>query len=364
MRTPPPAAVSPFLALSALLFLLLATSVAANGYGGGGDAPAGANGYGGRDDASPGPKGDGGYQVPAYEKAVDGLDAGFYHKSCPDMEGIVQRAVRKAVRDDYTLAASLIRLFFHDFAVRGTDASVLIDVPHQSERYAHASRTLRGFDLIEEIKTELEARCHATVSCADILTAAARDAATAVGVPYWSLKYGRRDGKDSIADEADRLVPMGGQSVTDLIRFFESNGLTIIDLVALSGAHTIGRATCGAVRPGLCKRAGTLERQYGDFLRRKCGAGGDGEYVELDGETPTAFDNQYYKNLMRGRGVLDTDQKMLPDSRTGAFVRAFANQPSQIFTHQFAQSMRKLGEAQVLTGNEGEVRRKCSAVNY
>ena len=118
MRTPPAAAVSPFLALSALLFLLVATSVAANGYGGGGDAPAGANGYGGRDDASPGPKGDGGYQVPAYEKAVDGLDAGFYHKSCPDMEGIVQRAVRKAVRDDYTLAASLIRLFFHDFAVR------------------------------------------------------------------------------------------------------------------------------------------------------------------------------------------------------------------------------------------------------
>jgi len=116
MRTPA-AAVSPFLALSALLLLLVATSVAANGYGGG-DAPAGANGYGGRDDASPGPKGDGGYQVPAYEKAVDGLDAGFYHKSCPDMEGIVQRAVRKAVRDDYTLAASLIRLFFHDFAVR------------------------------------------------------------------------------------------------------------------------------------------------------------------------------------------------------------------------------------------------------
>ena len=117
MRTPPPAAVSPFLALSALLLLLVATSVAANGYGGG-DAPAGANGYGGRDDASAKPKGAGGHQVPAYEKAVDGLDAGFYRKSCPDMEGIVQRAVRKAVRDDYTLAASLIRLFFHDFAVR------------------------------------------------------------------------------------------------------------------------------------------------------------------------------------------------------------------------------------------------------
>lgn len=250
---------------------------------------------------------------------------------------------------------------------QGTDASVLIDVAGQSEKYAEASRTLRGFDLIEEIKKEMESKCRATVSCADILTAAARDASTAVGVPYWPLRYGRRDGKDSIAAEADSRVPMGGQSVTDLVRFFESNGLTIFDLAVLSGAHTIGRATCRAVKPGLCKRRGNpalLDRQYGDFLRRKCSAGGDGEYVELDGETPTTFDNQYYKNLMRERGVLDTDQKLLADSRTEPHVRMFADQPSQIFTHQFAESMRKLGEAQVLTGNEGEVRRKCSAVNY
>lgn len=133
-----------------------------------------------------------------------------------------------------------------------------------------------------------------------------------------------------------------------------------------AGAHTIGRATCGAVRPGLCgrRKAGTLDRQYGDFLQRKCRAGGDAEYVELDGETPTAFDNQYYKNLLRGRGLLDTDQALLADSRTGGFVKSFAYQKSQAFVHQFAHSMRRLGEAQVLTGNEGEVRRKCSAVNY
>lgn len=134
-------------------------------------------------------------------------------------------------------------------ARQGTDGSVLIDVPGQSEKYAEASRTLRGFDLIEEIKKELEAKCHATVSCADILTAAARDAATAVGVPYWSLKYGRKDGKDSIAAEADRLVPMGGQSVTQLIRFFQSKGLTIFDLVVLSGQSNI--TTCLFTPPQL-----------------------------------------------------------------------------------------------------------------
>lgn len=122
--------------------------------------------------------------------------------------------------------------------VQGVDGSVLIDVPGQSEKYAQASRTLRGFELIEEIKKELEAKCHATVSCADILTAAARDAAAsrAVGAPYWSLKYGRKDRKGYFsAGTADRDVPMGGQSVTQLIAFFEKNGLNVQDLVALSG---------------------------------------------------------------------------------------------------------------------------------
>lgn len=125
MRTPPL-----FLALSALLLLLLATSVAANGYGG--DAPAGSNGYGGggHDEASSEPKGAGGeeeglYQEAAYEKPVEGLDAEYYRKSCPQMEAIVNKAVRKAVGDDYTLAASLIRLFFHDFAVEVRTCSVL-----------------------------------------------------------------------------------------------------------------------------------------------------------------------------------------------------------------------------------------------
>ncbi|XP_040382411.1 peroxidase 7-like [Oryza brachyantha] len=309
-----------------------------------------------------------GYTQPAYRQPVSGLQPGYYQQSCPDMEGVVQRAVKKAIAADYTLAPALLRLFFHDFAVGGVDASVLVDAPG-SERYARASKTLRGFDLIDSIKKELEEKCPRTVSCADILAAAARDASAQVGVDYWQLAYGRKDGRKSSMVDADQYVPMGRESVTDLVAFFESRGLNVFDLVVLSGAHTVGRATCAAVRPRLCGYQGTgkpdaaLDARYADFLRRKCrSGGGDDAYVELDAETPTTFDNRYYQNLLHGMGLLETDQKLLPDSRTGEFVRELAAQPS-LFSHQFAKSMARIGAVQVLTGNEGEVRLKCSAIN-
>jgi hypothetical protein len=58
---------------------------------------------------------------------------------------------------------------------------------------ADASKTLRGFDLIDDIKAELEKKCKGAVSCADILTAAASDASIFVfwnkGVHYcWFLQ--------------------------------------------------------------------------------------------------------------------------------------------------------------------------------
>uniref|UniRef100_J3ML33 Plant heme peroxidase family profile domain-containing protein n=1 Tax=Oryza brachyantha TaxID=4533 RepID=J3ML33_ORYBR len=267
------------------------------------------------------------------------------------MEGVVQRAVKKAIAADYTLAPALLRLFFHDFAVGGVDASVLVDAPG-SERYARASKTLRGFDLIDSIKKELEEKCPRTV-----------------GVDYWQLAYGRKDGRKSSMVDADQYVPMGRESVTDLVAFCESRWLNVFALVVLSGAHTVGRATCAAVRPRLCGYQGTgkpdaaLDARYADFLRRKCrSGGGDDAYVELDAETPTTFDNRYYQNLLHGMGLLETDQKLLPDSRTGEFVRELAAQPS-LFSHQFAKSMARIGAVQVLTGNEGEVRLKCSAIN-
>jgi len=45
----------------------------------------------------------------------------------------------------------------------------------------------RGFEVIDTIKTGVEAACSATVSCADILALATRDGIALVSYPFLSL---------------------------------------------------------------------------------------------------------------------------------------------------------------------------------
>lgn len=46
------------------------------------------------------------------------LSHNFYQRTCPDAEGIIHRKVLAWIQKDFTLAPALIRLHFHDCAVR------------------------------------------------------------------------------------------------------------------------------------------------------------------------------------------------------------------------------------------------------
>ncbi|KAG9129679.1 hypothetical protein Leryth_017757 [Lithospermum erythrorhizon] len=296
----------------------------------------------------------------------DDLVLYYYRKSCPKLEKIIHNKVSTWMKHDYSIGPALMRLHFHDCSVRGCDASILLDYPG-SERVANASKSLRGFELIDEIKAEVEKVCPKTVSCADILTAAARDATVLAGGPFWSVPYGRKDGRVSIAKEADQYVPMGSEKITDLVEFYQSKGLNIVDMVVLSGAHTIGRSTCGSIQYRLFNYEGTgkpdpsINPKYLNYLKRKCRWAS--EYVDLDAETPKKFDVQYFKNLQNKMGLLKSDQLLYSDSRTKPLVDALGSQ-NFLFRHQFAASMVKLGNIQdYLSADDGEIRVKCSKVN-
>ncbi|CAI9116811.1 OLC1v1018069C1 [Oldenlandia corymbosa var. corymbosa] len=208
-----------------------------------------------------------------------GLFPEFYQFSCPQANEIVMSVLEKAISRDPRMPASLLRLHFHDCFVRGCDASVLLDdsATIVSEKNSGPNKnSIRGFEVIDEIKAKLELECPRTVSCADILALAARDSVVLSGGPHWEVSLGRRDSRSASLSESNRDIPAPNSTVQTLISFFQRQGLNEEDLVALSGGHSIGVARCVTFRQRLYNQNGnnkpdmTLEKTYYNELKAVC----------------------------------------------------------------------------------------------
>lgn len=102
-----------------------------------------------------------------------------------------------------------------------------------AEKEASPNLTLRGFEVIDEIKTELENRCKGVVSCADALALATRDGVGLAGGSFYALPTGRRDGL--VSNIADVNLPGPSLSVESAAEAFQSKNMTIQDLTTLLG---------------------------------------------------------------------------------------------------------------------------------
>ncbi|KAF3795809.1 Peroxidase 51 [Nymphaea thermarum] len=303
------------------------------------------------------------------------LRRNFYAQTCPNVEAIVREAVGRKLRQTFTTASGTLRLFFHDCFVQGCDASVILvsTANNKAEKDSADDITLPGdaFDTVIKAKAAIDAipQCRFKVSCADVLAIAARDVVAMTGGPFFEVELGRRDGRVSRESDVHGHLPLPEFKLDQLVSMFASHGLTLEDMVALSGGHTIGFSHCNRFTNRLFDYNRrfpvdpSMNATYAKQLQVQCPRNVDPNIaVGMDSVTPFAFDNQYFKNLLQGKGMFTSDQVLYTDPRSRSIVELFARN-NQAFNVAFANAMTKLGRVGVKTGNQGEIRRDCAFVN-
>ncbi|KEH30579.1 lignin-forming anionic peroxidase [Medicago truncatula] len=229
------------------------------------------------------------------------LSSTFYDSTCPNALSTIRTSIRTAISKERRMAASLIRLHFHDCFVQGCDASILLDDSStiESEKSARPNvNSVRGFEIIDKAKSEVEKVCPGVVSCADILAVAARDASFAVGGPSWTVKLGRRDSTTASKSLANTDLPLFTDDLTTLISHFSKKNLSPKEMVTLSGAHTIGQAQCFTFRGRIYNNASDIDAGFASTRQRGCPSSSttsnDQKLAALDLVTPNSFDNNYF----------------------------------------------------------------------
>ncbi|KAF5795696.1 putative peroxidase [Helianthus annuus] len=302
-----------------------------------------------------------------------GLKMKYYQNLCRSVsvENTVRDIVWSKVSADPAMAAKLLRLHYHDCFVRGCDGSILLDPTQNTttEKTAGPNRSISGYEVIDEIKTKLEANCPGTVSCADIVALAARDAVSfQFRREMWPVFTGRKDGRVSLASEVGGNLPSANANFTTLLNQFGTKGLNLNDLVTLSGAHTIGISHCTLVARRLYNFTGvgdadpSLDPTYAQTLRNLCpNPINPSTALEMDPNSSLSFDSDYYRALNQHKGLFVSDAALLTNRQSASVAKILEN--PKLFFAQFAMSMVKMGAVEVLTGGQGEVRTNCRVVN-
>ncbi|XP_060205783.1 putative Peroxidase 48 [Lycium barbarum] len=340
-------------------------------------------------------------------RSLGSLKYDYYYETCPEAERIIRSSVRDLFKKRPQIAPALLRLVFHDCFVEGCDASVLLDSVEgmQSEKESPPNESLKGFDVIDIVKSELEEACPGVVSCADAVVLAARESVILAGGPFYPLKTGRRDSVASFAEVATFELPSPQDDLSKIIESFSSKGFDEREAVSLLGAHSTGKIHCKFFVNRLYNFGGTnssdpsMDSEFLSLLRSKCNTNQatnlmspaskslspsqlisaspspssfivqlssvpvEEPAMKMDYEGPgESFGTLYYRSLLQGRGILYVDQQLTAGEETKTWVQAYASDVS-LFHKDFGLTMMKLSNLGVLTAPMGQVRKDCRKVS-
>ncbi|KAI3941666.1 hypothetical protein MKX01_018256 [Papaver californicum] len=300
------------------------------------------------------------------------LQVNGYQNTCSDAERIIYAWVEKVVTDEPWMAASLLRLHFHDCFVNGCDGSVLLDDTDTFTGDKNADpnvNSLRGFEVIDAIKSDLELVCPGTVSCADILATVARESVVLSNGPGWDVhQMGRKDSLTASITDTNNNLPFPKEDLNTILAKFQKAGLDIVDMVALSGDIFGTHTRCSTFNSTLQDRSSSAEPGELDFLAsliQLCSKSPDNNnpLAPFDLVTPATFDNQYFINLLSGEALLPSDHALVTgDIPTLEIVQIYARNPQSFFT-DFTRSMLRMGNLSPLTRENGQIRRNCRVIN-
>ncbi|GBG90285.1 Class III Peroxidase [Chara braunii] len=321
---------------------------------------------------------------PSYEKQPkEGeIDYSLYGK---EGRACLLRALHAATFEvldrDKTMAATLLRMSFHDCLTRrdwakgACDASVLLprEINHpQNENLRRAA------PVIYEIRERAAQQCNVVPTKADTIAAAGAasiDWSDLENPEKYGFTIGRRDRNPESRGDNPMTLPLATETLdSNLAKFWASGHLDAHDSTLFTiGGHSIGRSACEhfsfrlnnqtccrPVDPTLdprraCKltqfcRSGDGGEHHGDDGgaeggRKMSGDGGktrgeehkaesgyggkthgkEQRRVHFDFITPFKLDTWYFKITLMNKGLLTTDHAFGHDPRTAPYVKFYAH---------------------------------------
>ncbi|PPD97444.1 hypothetical protein GOBAR_DD05525 [Gossypium barbadense] len=171
-----------------------------------------------------------------------------------------------------------------------------------------------------------------------------------LGGPTWKVRLGRRDSIRDWKDLANSTLPSASMDLPALISNFKNQGLNKRDLVALSDGHTIGL--------NRIYNATDIDLAFAKERRATCPCTEGNTNLTPFDLTLARFDSAYFKNLVKQKGLLTSDQALFNGGSTDKLVETYSKN-LDAFWVDFGKSMIRMGNIMPFTGKQGKI-----CVNY